>query len=99
MAHVPELVEKVRSAPLEDAGFAETVAAFAAALWRTVRERPAGHRLLKELVMFALRSPQLRDTPAVHYVDIAEVTAGLVAEAAARTGHEPARPPCRTSSA
>ncbi|MCX5071169.1 TetR/AcrR family transcriptional regulator [Streptomyces sp. NBC_00513] len=87
-----ELVAQVERVAPADAGFEETVAALAAALWRTVRETPASHQLLTELTMFALRTPHLREALESHYREITKVTTKLVAEAADRTGHALAHP-------
>jgi AcrR family transcriptional regulator len=82
-----ELVAQVRQAAPDDAGFEETLTTLAAALWRTVREQPGSHHLLTELTMLSLRTPALRSAVESHYRDIIDVTAGLVEETAARTGH------------
>jgi AcrR family transcriptional regulator len=88
-----DLITQVgRSAPA-DAGFEDTVAALATALWRTVREQPTTHLLLTELSMFALRTPRLKEALEGHYREVTAVTAKLVAEAAERTGHQLAQPP------
>jgi AcrR family transcriptional regulator len=87
-----DLIAQVgRSAPA-DAGFEETVAALAAALWRTVREQPTTHQLLTELSMFALRTPRLQEALEGHYREVTAVTTKLVTEAAERTGHRLAQP-------
>lgn len=62
-----DLVAQVEQAAPTDGGFEETVGALAAALWRTVREQPASHQLLTELMMSALRSPALREALETHY--------------------------------
>lgn len=53
-----DLVAQVERATPEDSGFEATVAALAAALWRTVGEQPTSHQLLNELSMFALPPPE-----------------------------------------
>ncbi|MGW3411451.1 TetR/AcrR family transcriptional regulator [Streptomyces sp. NPDC000888] len=87
-----DLVAQVEQAAPTDGGFEETVGALAAALWRTVREQPASHQLLTELMMSALRSPALREALEVHYRGVIEVTARLITEAAERTGRPLAQP-------
>ncbi|MFF7261640.1 TetR/AcrR family transcriptional regulator [Streptomyces sp. NPDC008159] len=88
-----DLITQVgRSAPA-DAGFEDTVAALATALWRTVREQPTTHLLLTELSMFALRTPRLKEALEGHYREVTAVTTKLVTEAAERTGHQLAQPP------
>ncbi|NBE56163.1 TetR/AcrR family transcriptional regulator [Streptomyces boluensis] len=87
-----DLVRQVKGSAPVDAGFEETVAAMTAALWRTVRERPADHQLLNELSMLALRTPKLREVLDSHYREVVAVTSGLVSEAAERTGRELAVP-------
>ncbi|MFD9327194.1 TetR/AcrR family transcriptional regulator [Streptomyces sp. NPDC060065] len=87
-----DLVAQVEQAAPTDGGFEETVGALAAALWRTVREQPASHQLLTELMMSALRSPALREALEVHYQGVIEVTARLITEAAERTGRPLAQP-------
>ncbi|MGA4843878.1 TetR/AcrR family transcriptional regulator [Streptomyces sp. G45] len=88
-----DLVAQVREAAPADAGFEETVAALAAALWRTVREQPDSHQLLTELSLFALRTPTLSGALESHYREVLDVTAELVTEAAERAGHRLAVPP------
>ncbi|TXS49820.1 TetR/AcrR family transcriptional regulator [Streptomyces sp. uw30] len=87
-----DLVSQVEAAAPADAGFEETLAALAGALWRTVREQPASHQLLSELTMFALRTPSLRETLQSQYREVTDVTAKLVTEAAERTGHRLVQP-------
>ncbi|MGW0515804.1 TetR/AcrR family transcriptional regulator [Crossiella sp. NPDC003009] len=87
-----DLIAQVERAAHGDGGFEETVAALAAALWRTLREQPTTHQLLSELFMFALRSPRLQQALESHYREVTAVTAKLVAEAAERTGHQLAQP-------
>ncbi|MGW1751033.1 TetR/AcrR family transcriptional regulator [Streptomyces sp. NPDC002092] len=87
-----DLVAQVERAAPEDAGFEESIAALAAALWRTVVEQPTSHQLLTELSMFALRTPALSEALRSHYVGIVDVTTKLVNEAAGRTGHQLAQP-------
>lgn len=86
------LTAQVERAAPDDAGFEETVAALAGALWRTVREQATSHQLLTELTMFALRTPRLTEALHGHYRGVIEVTAKLVTEAAERTGYELAHP-------
>ncbi|MFI0977333.1 TetR/AcrR family transcriptional regulator [Streptomyces sp. NPDC021093] len=86
------LVRHVKESAPVDAGFEETVAAMTAALWRTVRERPADHQLLTELTLLALRTPALREVLDSHYREVVDVTTTLVSEAAERTGHRLAVP-------
>ncbi|WP_328359705.1 TetR/AcrR family transcriptional regulator [Streptomyces sp. NBC_00445] len=87
-----DLIAQVEGAAQADAGFEETVAAFAAALWQTVREQPTTHQLLTELSMFALRTPRLQETLEGHAREVTAVTTKLVTEAAERTGHRLAQP-------
>jgi len=87
-----DLVEQVREAAPTDAGFEQTLGVLASALWRTVREQSSSYQLLNELTLFALRSPQLREVLRAHSVGVARVTAGLVVEAAERTGEQLALP-------
>lgn len=87
-----DLVAQVERAAPEDAGFEATVAALAAALWRTVEEQPTSYQLLTELSMFALRTPHLSEALRSHYGGIVDVTTKLVNEAAERTGHQLAQP-------
>lgn len=86
------LVDQVRQSAPADAGFEETVGVLASALWRTVRDEPRSYQLLTELTMFALRSPHLREALEVHNLGVMSVTAGLVADAAERTGQQLAQP-------
>ena len=87
-----DLIAQVEGAAQADAGFEETVAAFAVALWRTVREQPTTHQLLTELSMFALRTPRLQEALEGHYGEVTTVTTKLVTEVAERTGQELAQP-------
>ncbi|MFJ7905631.1 TetR/AcrR family transcriptional regulator [Kitasatospora sp. NPDC096204] len=87
-----ELTARVGRAAPEGGGFAETVAALAGELWRTVLEPATNHQLLTELTMFALRTPRLAEARQEHYRRAIDVTARLVAEAAARAGHELVQP-------
>ena len=87
-----DLVAQVERAAPEDAGFEATVAAFAAALWRTVGEQPTSYQLLTELSMFALRTPSLSEALRSHYGGILDVTTNLLNEAAERTGHQLVQP-------
>lgn len=90
LAH--DLIAQVERAAPVDAGFEETVAALAAALWQTVREQPTTHLLLTELSVFALRTPRLRESLEGYYGGVTAVTTKLVTEAAERTGHQLAQP-------
>ncbi|MEI5102602.1 TetR/AcrR family transcriptional regulator [Streptomyces sp. PmtG] len=87
-----DVTAQVKAAAPADAGFEETLAAMAAALWRSVREQPATHQLLTELSMFALRAPKLQEALESHYREVLEVTARMVTEAAERAGHPLATP-------
>lgn len=87
-----DLIAQVEQATPEQAGFEETIGALAAALWQTVREQPASHQLLTELMMFALRTPSLAEARQAHYRDVTKVAARIVAEAAERTGQALAQP-------
>jgi AcrR family transcriptional regulator len=87
-----ELVTQVERAVPDDAGFEETLSALAAALWRTARKHTGSYRLITELTMFALRSPQLSAGLRNHDREVIAVTARLVAEAADRTGQPLAQP-------
>lgn len=87
-----DLVAEVEQAAPENGDFAETIAALAAALWRTVREEPANYQLLNELSMCALRTPRLREVLGDHYRDLIQVTTDLVARTARRIGQELAQP-------
>ncbi|MFF7848069.1 TetR/AcrR family transcriptional regulator [Streptomyces sp. NPDC007910] len=88
-----ELVARVQRAAPADAGFEETISAFAGALWGTVREPASHHRLLSELTMFALRVPGLNEARQGHYRRVIEVTAQVISETAERTGQELAESP------
>ncbi|MFF5287123.1 TetR/AcrR family transcriptional regulator [Streptomyces sp. NPDC013171] len=87
-----DLVAQVERAAPEGAGFEETIAALAGALWRTMSEPATNHRLLTELTMFALRTPRLGEARQGHYRQVIEVTAQVVTETAVRTGYELAQP-------
>jgi AcrR family transcriptional regulator len=87
-----ELVTQVERVAPDDAGFEETLSALAAALWRTARERTGSYRLLTELTMSALRSPQLSEGLQSLDRGVLAVTARLIAEAAGRTGQPLAQP-------
>lgn len=52
-----DLIAQVEQAAPQNAGFEETIAALAGALWRTVQEEASGHQLLTELALLALRTP------------------------------------------
>ncbi|MFE0043761.1 TetR/AcrR family transcriptional regulator [Streptomyces albireticuli] len=88
-----DLIARVERAAPEDAGFEETIAALAGALWRSVREESAGYHLLTELSLLALRTPRLSEARRAHYRGVVEVTARLVSEAAARARQELSQPP------
>ncbi|MBB4986853.1 MULTISPECIES: TetR/AcrR family transcriptional regulator [Streptomyces] len=87
-----DLVAQVERAAPEGAGFEETIAALAGALWRTMSEPATNHQLLTELTMFALRTPRLGEARQGHYRQVIEVTAQVVTETAVRTGYELAQP-------
>jgi AcrR family transcriptional regulator len=87
-----DLVAQVERAAPADAGFEETIATLAVALWRTVLRQPASYQLLAELTMFALRSPGLIDALHNHQRQVTAVTSQLITEAAERTGHRLAHP-------
>ncbi|MBT2423768.1 TetR/AcrR family transcriptional regulator [Streptomyces sp. ISL-22] len=87
-----DLIARVEQAAPENAGFEETVAALAGALWRTMSEPATHHQLLFELSMFALRTPGLSEARQGHYRQVIDVTAKLITETAARTGYELAEP-------
>ncbi|MFJ3876350.1 TetR/AcrR family transcriptional regulator [Streptomyces sp. NPDC090077] len=87
-----DLIAQVERAAPEDAGFEETIAALAGALWRTACEESADYQLLTELSLLALRTPKLSEARQGHYRGVVEVTARLVREAAARAGHELVQP-------
>ncbi|MFF7441523.1 TetR family transcriptional regulator [Streptomyces sp. NPDC008122] len=87
-----DLVAQVERAAPEGAGFEETVAALAGALWRTMSEPATNHQLLTELTMFALRTPRLGEARQGHYRQVIEVTAQVVTETAVRTGYELVQP-------
>ncbi|SDP54125.1 transcriptional regulator, TetR family [Streptomyces sp. cf386] len=87
-----DLVTQVKAWAPTDADFEETIAALAAALWRTVREQPTSHQLLTELSMLALRTPKLQEALEGHYREVTAVTTQLVTEAAEATCHRLAQP-------
>lgn len=87
-----DLVAHVKESAPDDAGFAGSIAAMTAALWRTVREQPASHQVLTELSMLALRTPKLREVLESHNREVTAETARLVSEAAERTGQRLAVP-------
>ncbi|WP_460072678.1 TetR/AcrR family transcriptional regulator [Streptomyces sp. YKOK-I1] len=87
-----DLIAQVERAAPADAGFEETVAALAAALWQTLREQPTSHQLLTELSMFALRTPRLEEALKSHYGEVTTATTRLVTQAAERAGHRLAQP-------
>ncbi|MFI0776397.1 TetR/AcrR family transcriptional regulator [Streptomyces sp. NPDC021212] len=87
-----ELLAQVKHGAPTDAGFEETVVALAAALWRTVRERPTSYQLLTELSMLALRAPSLQAALQSHYREVTAETTKLITEAAERADHELVQP-------
>ncbi|MFZ3561288.1 TetR/AcrR family transcriptional regulator [Streptomyces sp. BH055] len=87
-----DLITEVERAAPEDAGFEETFAALAGALWRTMLEPATGHQLLSELTMFALRNPKLSEARQGHYLQVIAATAKVVTETAERTGYELVQP-------
>ncbi|MFJ8631902.1 TetR/AcrR family transcriptional regulator [Streptomyces sp. NPDC093568] len=87
-----DLVTQVERAAPTDAAFEDTIVTLAEALWHTVLEQPASYQLLTELSMFALRTPHLQEALQGHYRDVLTMTAKLISEAAARTGHQLAQP-------
>ncbi|MFJ9929449.1 DNA-binding transcriptional regulator, AcrR family [Streptomyces misionensis] len=87
-----DLIARVTRAAPQDAGFEETIAAMAGALWRTGEEESSGYRLLTELAMLALRTPGLVEARTAHYQQVNEVTERIFAETAARTGYVLAQP-------
>lgn len=87
-----DLIEQVEQAAPDDAGFADTIAALASAVWRTVREKPETYQLLNELSLFALRAPSLGEILADQYRDLIEVVTELVTRTAERTGQGLAQP-------
>ncbi|MFD4370106.1 TetR/AcrR family transcriptional regulator [Streptomyces sp. NPDC058486] len=88
-----DLIAQVERAAPEGGDFETTIAALAAALWRTAREDTAGYHLLTELTMLALRTPRLSEAREAHYREVLDVTARLIAETAARTEYELAQSP------
>ncbi|MEW2292887.1 TetR/AcrR family transcriptional regulator [Streptomyces sp. NPDC006743] len=87
-----DLIAQVERAAPQDAGFEETIAAMAGALWRTVEEEASGYQLLTELAMLALRTPGLSAARTAHYQQVNEVTARVFTETASRTGYVLAQP-------
>jgi AcrR family transcriptional regulator len=87
-----ELIAQVEHAAPEGAGFEETIAALAGALWHTVLEPAANNQLLTELTMFALRTPRLSEALQGLYRQVIEVTAQRLTETAERTGYGLAQP-------
>lgn len=88
-----DLIAQVERAAPQDAGFEETIAAMAGALWRTVEVEASGYQLLTELAMLALRTPGLSEARTAHYQQVTEVTERIFAETASRTGYVLAQPP------
>ncbi|MEU1671206.1 TetR/AcrR family transcriptional regulator [Streptomyces roseifaciens] len=88
-----DLIAQVEQAAPEDAGFEETIAALAGALWRSVSGESTSYHLLTELSLLALRTPGLSEARQAHYRGVIDVTARLVSEAAARAGRELSRSP------
>ncbi|MER6103313.1 TetR/AcrR family transcriptional regulator [Streptomyces sp. NPDC001832] len=87
-----DLIAQVEQAAPEDAGFEETIAALAGALWRMVSEESTSYHLLTELSLLALSTPKLSVAGQAHYRGVIEVTARLMGEAATRAGHELSQP-------
>ncbi|MFJ9732450.1 TetR/AcrR family transcriptional regulator [Streptomyces sp. NPDC101169] len=87
-----DLIARVERAAPQDAGFEETIAAMAGALWRTAEEEASGYQLLTELAMLALRSPGLSEARTAHYQQVDEVTERILTETASRTGYVLAQP-------
>lgn len=87
-----DLIEQVEQAAPDGGGFADTIAALASAVWRTVREKPETYQLLNELSLFALRTPSLGEVLADQYRDLIVVITELVTCTAERTGHGLAQP-------
>lgn len=88
-----DLIAHVEQATPQDAGFEDTIVALVGVLWRTVREDAMRYNLQTELSMVALRTPEMTEALGSYYQGVNDVTAKLVAEAAARTGYELAHPP------
>ncbi|SDP75246.1 transcriptional regulator, TetR family [Streptomyces sp. cf386] len=89
---IQDLVTQVERAAPTDAAFEDSIVTLAEALWHTVLEQPASYQLLTELSMFALRTPHLQEALQGHYRGVSAMTAKLISEAAARTGHQLAQP-------
>ncbi|MFF8474256.1 TetR/AcrR family transcriptional regulator [Streptomyces sp. NPDC015414] len=87
-----DLIAQVERAAPRDAGFEETIAAMAGALWRSVEEEASGYQLLTELAMLALRTPGLIEARTAHYQQVNEVTERIFTETASRTGYILAQP-------
>ncbi|MGW6908251.1 TetR/AcrR family transcriptional regulator [Streptomyces sp. NPDC054940] len=87
-----DLVTQVERAAPTDAAFEDSIVTLAEALWHTVLEQPASYQLLTELSMFALRTPHLQEALQGHYRGVSAMTAKLISEAAAPTGHQLAQP-------
>ncbi|WP_405435924.1 TetR/AcrR family transcriptional regulator [Streptomyces avidinii] len=87
-----DLIAQVEQAAPQNAGFEETIAALAGALWRTVQEEASGHQLLTELALLALRTPGLSEARQAHYQQVNEVTVRIVTETASRSGFELVQP-------
>ncbi|MCZ1014202.1 TetR/AcrR family transcriptional regulator [Streptomyces noursei] len=85
-----DLIEQVEQAAPEGAGFEETIAALAGALWRTMLEPATGHQLLAELT--ALHTPKLSGARQGLYRRVIDATATVMTETAQRTGYELAQP-------
>ncbi|MFJ5725997.1 TetR/AcrR family transcriptional regulator [Streptomyces sp. NPDC093149] len=87
------MVARVRAeASRSSATLEEAFRAVGDALWRQLCEQPERHLLMYELVIFALRSPELRDVADRFHRDIQDAAAVIVAEAAERAGQVPAVP-------
>ncbi|MEU8776829.1 helix-turn-helix domain-containing protein [Streptomyces sp. NPDC048606] len=87
-----DLIAQVERAAPQGAGFEETIAALAGALWRTVEEESAGYRLLTELTLLAVRTPALDEARRSHHRQVNEITERIMTETAARTGYVLAQP-------
>lgn len=87
-----DLIAQVERAAPREAGFEETIAAMAGALWRSVEEEASGYQLLTELAMLALRTPGLFEARTAHYRQVNEVTERIITETASRTGYVLAQP-------
>ncbi|EFF88740.1 TetR family transcriptional regulator [Streptomyces sp. e14] len=89
---IEDLIAQVEGAAPKDAGFEETIAALAGALWRNALEESSSYHLLTELTMLALRTPRLSEARRAHYAGVIAATAQLITDTAGRTGYELALP-------